>query len=105
MAGDAAQIEAQIEATRAELARTLDALAERLSPGAVLRRGTGRVRTGLEQAFFTSDSQQPGALGAGSPSGAGSPPVRVPRWDRIGMVAGAAVALVLLRRWRRARRG
>lgn len=103
MAGDPAQIEAQIEATRAELARTLDELAERLSPGAAVRRGTARLRTGLEQAFFTPDGRRADSAGSDS-AGPGPALGRVPRWDRLGILAGTALLLVLLRRWRRARR-
>jgi hypothetical protein len=39
----------QIENTRADLARTIDAIADRVSPGNVARRTTDRVREKISQ--------------------------------------------------------
>lgn len=46
-ARDAAEIQRDIEATRAELAAAVEAIAERVSPRRVVVRGVNRVRAAL----------------------------------------------------------
>ncbi len=77
------EIQRQIEDTRAELAVTVEQIADRVSPKKVATRGAAAAKDKVEGAFTTV------------PAGGGSP---APRWDRIGAVAGALVVLLLLRR-------
>ncbi len=75
-----AQLQAEIDDARDNLAANLAALREQTSPEALVRRGRAKV-TG----FFTDEY---GGI----------------RPERVAMVAGAVVTLVVLRRWRRSRR-
>src|SRR3954471_19569705 len=51
MSRDPSAIEREIEETRAELARTVDLIAERLSPKRAASRGATKVREGIEGVF------------------------------------------------------
>ena len=80
---DPAAIEAQIEATRARLAGTVDELSGRLRPQEIARRGTAEARTRLRSATTTPDGQ--------------------PRVERLAAAGAAVVALIVLALWRRRR--
>jgi len=66
---DPAELERQIERTRAELAQTVDAIAERVSPKRVAARGVAKVRANAEHL-----AAQVGDLVGGA---AGPKPVRL----------------------------
>jgi hypothetical protein len=95
-------IQQEIEDTRADLARTIDLIADRISPRRAASRGASKVKSGIEGAFS-------------SPSGNGAEPiyvdgtemrtVRTLRKDRVAIAvatvaAVVGVAVVLLRRRR-----
>jgi Protein of unknown function (DUF3618) len=71
------RIEADLERARAELARTIDEIAERVAPRNVVRRAVGKVR-----AQFVADDGR----------------VRI---GRVGAVAASLAAVVALAVWRR----
>lgn len=76
----AAQLEAEISAARENLAATLDTLRAETTPQALGRRALGAVK-----GYFTDE------YGGVRP-------------ERVAMVAGVVITLVVLRRWRRSRR-
>ncbi len=76
-----AQLEAEIAEARTNLASTLEQLKAETSPQALAHRGVNAVK-----GFFTDE------YGGVRP-------------ERVAIVAGAVVTLVVLRRWRRSRRG
>lgn len=76
----AAQLEAEISAARDNLAATLDQLRAETTPRALAARGVNAVK-----GFFTDE------YGGVRP-------------DRVAIVAGTVVTLIVLRRWRRSRR-
>lgn len=80
---DPAAIEAQIEATRARLAGTVDELSVRLRPQEIARRGTAQAKVRLLRATTTPDGQ--------------------PRVERLAAAGAAVVALLVLAIWRRRR--
>lgn len=80
---DPAAIEAQIEATRARLALTVDELAVRAHPKEIARRGVADGRARLMAATTTPDGK--------------------PRVERLAAVAAAALALIGLAIWNRRR--
>ncbi len=80
---DPAAIEAQIEATRARLAGTVDELSVRLRPQEIARRGTAQAKARLISASTTPDGQ--------------------PRVERLAAAGAAVVALLVLAIWRRRR--
>jgi hypothetical protein len=92
---DPASLEAQIAATRAELAVTIDAIADRVSPKRVAQRGAGSMRAKVEE-LRNSSSGQPG------PAGLGTTYRRRIRWDRVAAAGGAVLLIVWLVRRRRA---
>jgi hypothetical protein len=92
---DPASLEAQIAATRAELAVTIDAIADRVSPKRVAQRGVGSMRAKVEE-LRDSSTGQPG------PSGLGTTYRRRIRWDRVAAAGGAVLLIVWLVRRRRA---
>src|SRR3954463_6505856 len=51
MSRDPSAIEREIDETRAELARTVDLIAERLSPRRAASRGATKVKEGIEGGF------------------------------------------------------
>jgi hypothetical protein len=119
-------IQREIEETRAELARTVDLIADRLSPKRAASRGASKVKSSIDGVFHREESD---GLPAGhtethmphgepgSPSydsgirtvplaepGADTPIVRTLRTDRVAGVAAAVVAVVALIVWRRRRK-
>jgi len=78
-----AAIEAEIEATRARLAGTVDELAVRMHPKAIARRGADDVVAKVRAATTTADGQL--------------------RIERLAATGAAAVALLVLVLWRRRR--
>jgi hypothetical protein len=109
MSRDPSAIEREIEETRAELARTVDLIAERLSPKRVASRGATKVREGIEGVFSRENGHANGqALTAeGSPFEPREEPsihaVPVPvqttrtlRKDRVAIAVGAVAAVVAL---------
>ena len=80
---DPAAIEAQIEATRARLAGTVDELSVRLRPQEIARRGTAQAKARLLRATTTPEGQ--------------------PRVERLAAAGAAVVALLVLAIWRRRR--
>src|SRR3954471_23090365 len=114
MSRDPSAIEREIEETRAELARTVDLIAERLSPKRAASRGVTKVREGIGGVF------QQESNGSGSPKGhgpsdaasyepreprtieaipvstSGVSPQRTLRKDRVAMAVGAVAAVVAL---------
>ncbi|OAA26022.1 Protein of unknown function (DUF3618) [Frankia sp. EI5c] len=132
MPQDPAVIQRQIEQTRAELAETIDAIAEAVSPKRVAERANEQVRekvTQLRQRLLPSGS---GPFGSGGSGGAGQPAiaaapttdadgppvvtaplaagegsteiVRTVRWDRVALASAAFLLVAGLRRRRRRRR-
>ncbi|RJL32384.1 DUF3618 domain-containing protein [Bailinhaonella thermotolerans] len=106
---DPEALEREIERTRAELARTVDAIADRVSPKRVAQRGVARVKANVENALAsvqgTIAQAQHGDV-AGDGSGDGRPPYERPETLAPVLIAvGAAVvvtaAFVV---WRRRRR-
>ena len=110
---DPAEIQQQIETTRAELASTIDAIAERVNPKRVASRGVETVKDKARD--LRSRGTSPNGTVALNGSGAGQQPLpsrvasqlreaqatrgRSVRWDRVAMVGGAiAVVLLIVRR-------
>lgn len=109
---DPAQIQRQIEDTRAELAQTIDAIADIVSPKRAARRGVEQLRGMVEELRSRGngpaallDGQSQRELPAGmSPQLQGSSVYgtkRAVRWDRVAIVGGGALVLVLIIRRRR----
>ncbi|MGF7236934.1 MAG: DUF3618 domain-containing protein [Frankia sp.] len=118
MPQDPAIIQRQIENTRAELAQTVDAIAEIVSPKRVAGRAAVQVR---ERIDHLKERVRPSDGGpAGLPSGAGRPALpaggvttsstltasgggevtRVVRWDRVAIAGGVLFLLAVLVRRR-----
>lgn len=106
---DPAQIQQQIEETRAELASTIDAIADRVNPKRVAARGVESVKGKVEDlrhrgtgapSLNGSDGQQPlPARVAGQLRQAKETRGRSVRWDRVAIVAASiGVVVVFLRR-------
>ncbi len=114
---DPAEIQQQIEETRAELASTIDAIADRINPKRVAARGVetvkGKVDDLRSRGTSPNGSTGPGAL---TGAGAGQQPLtarmasqlreaqqtrgRSVRWDRVAIVGGGLVVLILILRRR-----
>ena len=111
MPQDPAQIQRQIEDTRAELAQTIDAIADIVSPKRAAHRGIEQLRGKVEElkTQFNGQAELDGqrSLPPGmSPELQGSSlygTKRTVRWDRIAIVGGGAFVLLLLVRRRRNR--
>jgi hypothetical protein len=112
---DPEAIQREIEETRAELARTVDLIADRLSPRRAASRGASRVKAGIEGVFSTTTTEveDPVEVAGDHQSRIRSVPldrsgevhvVRTLRKDRVAIAVAAAVAVVgvvvLLRRRR-----
>lgn len=83
------QIQREIEQTRAELASTVEQIADRVSPKKVASRGAVVARDKVEEVF----AKQVPATGPGQHG------TRLePRWERVGAVAGGLLLLLLARR-------
>ncbi|MCK9893316.1 DUF3618 domain-containing protein [Frankia sp. AgB32] len=132
MPQDPAVIQRQIEETRAELAETIDAISEIVSPRRIAERtqvqlrvraaelrarygpalglgpgpGLGELTAGEGGGPALRDGVLPPALPAGA-GGATSALVRVVRWDRVAIVGGGLLLLAggVRRRRRASRRG
>jgi hypothetical protein len=110
---DPAQIQRQIEDTRAELAQTIDAIADIVSPKRAARRGVEQLRGKVEELKNQlngpggPDGQPQRQLPPGmSPELSGSSVYgtkRTIRWDRVAVAGGGAFVLLLLIRRRRNR--
>lgn len=109
---DPAQIQRQIEDTRAELAQTIDAIADIVSPKRAARRGVEQLKVKVEElkTQFNGgpvDGQVQRELPPGmSPELQGSSVYgtkRTVRWDRVAIAGGGAFVLLLLVRRRRNR--
>lgn len=107
---DPAQIQRQIEDTRAELAHTIDAIADIVSPKRAAQRGLNQVRAHVEELRAQLSGQGPSADGQRQlPPGMSAElqgstlygTRRTVRWDRIALVGGGAVLLLVLVRRRR----
>jgi hypothetical protein len=107
MSRDPGAIEREIEATRAELARTVDLIAERLSPKRAAGRGVTKVRESIGGVFqqengnghLHSDARL--ELEPREPRNIHSVPVpptvhRELRKDRVAIAVGAVAAVVAL---------
>jgi hypothetical protein len=107
---DPAEIQQQIEQTRAELASTVDAIADRVSPKRVAERTKVTIKEKVDD--LRSRGTAPALEGAAS-AGQEPLPARVAaqlqeakrtrgrsvRWDRVAMVGGGiALIVVFLRR-------
>ncbi|GHH67897.1 hypothetical protein GCM10017673_15640 [Streptosporangium violaceochromogenes] len=107
---DPAELERRIERTRAELARTVDAIADRVSPKQVARRTAAKAETGAREFLASVTEKVSDAVGGASRRAA---PVEEPEglWAEerpslapllMGVGAALAVtAMVVL--WRRRR--
>jgi len=109
---DPAEIQQQIEETRAELASTIDAIADRVNPKRVASRGVESVKGKVEDLRSRGTSPNgAAAIGAGQQA----LPARVAaqlqearqtrgrsvRWDRVAIAGGGLLALILFLRHRR----
>lgn len=112
MPQDPAQIQRQIEDTRAELAHTIDAIADIVSPKRAAKRGMDQVRARVEELRAQiSGPQENGQPQRQLPPGMSAElqgstvygTRRTVRWDRVVLVGGGAVLLVVLVRRRRNR--
>lgn len=115
MPQDPAEIQQQIEATRAELAQTVDAIAEIVSPKRVAKRGVAQAKAKVEELRGKASGQGHELGGRHAQSGTLALPAamrdqltrtteygsgRTVRWDRVAIVAGAVVLVVVVRRRR-----
>ena len=120
MPQDPATIQRQIEETRAELAETIDAIAELVHPRRVAERAGEQARAKLAELRARAGHHgQPLELAAGAPAvGAGLPAARpsgargstggsrTVRWGRVALAVGATMLLVVgTTRRRRRHRG
>lgn len=112
MPQDPAQIQRQIEDTRAELAHTIDAIADIVSPKRAAKRGLVQVRAQLEElrTRFTGQHenvdgqrQLPPGMAAELEGSTLYGTRRTVRWDRVAFVGGGALLLVVIVRRRRSR--
>ncbi len=106
MGQNPASMERDIAETRAELAQTIDAIVDRVSPKRVAQRSIDQVKERVEARRAESiESGRRLALPAGTagarPAG---PSQRVVRWDRVALAGGAIVVLLLVRRQVRRRK-
>jgi len=104
---DPEQIQRQIEATRSELASTVEQIADRVSPKKVAARGAATARTRALEAFETARAKAAEAFTTQQqvegPNGEYTTRLQ-PRWDRVGGAGGLLVLLVLARVWAARRR-
>ena len=106
---DPAEIQHQIEETRAELASTVDAIADRLNPKKVASRGVETVKGKVEDLRSRGTGEPAGAAAITGPGGQQPLPDRIKaqlreaketrgksiRWDRVAIVS-AAIGLIVL---------
>ncbi len=112
---DPADIQQQIEETRAELASTIDAIAERVNPKRVASRSVETVKGKVEDLRSRGTNPNGPAALNGATTGQQPLPERVKaqlreaketrgrsvRWDRVAMAGGALALLILLLRRRK----
>ena len=113
---DPAEIQQQIEVTRAELASTIDAIAERVNPKRVAARGVETVKGKVDDLRSRGTSLNGSAPALNGSAGGQQPlPARVAaqlreaketrgrsvRWDRVAIVGGALAVVLLFARRRR----
>lgn len=96
-------LERQIERTRAELARTVDAIADRVSPKRVAERSVTKAKSGARQFVMSLDYAlrgHPGRFATQAPGEEDGVPARsvAPLLIGIGAVVVIGAAAVLLRR-------
>jgi hypothetical protein len=117
-APDPADIQQQIEATRAELASTVDAIADRVNPKSVATRGAATLKGKFEDLRSRGTalgSSSNGTAAIAGPDGGQLPlPERVKaqlreaketrgksvRWDRVAIVAGVIALILVVKRSR-----
>lgn len=107
MPQDPAAIQRQIENTRAELAETVDAIAEIVSPKRVAKRAGDQLKVRVEELRQRAQPPPDGAVERPAlPSGVHrvTHPRRTVRWDRVAIVAGTVVLIVVVRRRRKRRK-
>lgn len=115
---DPAELQQQIEETRAELASTIDAIANRVNPKRVAARSVETVKGKVEDLRLrgTPLSDAPGHPAAITAPGAGQQPLparvaaqlreaketrgRSVRWDRVAIVGAVITVIVIVRRRR-----
>jgi hypothetical protein len=101
VARDPDAIQREIEQTRAELADTIDAIADRLSPKRVAARGGQAVKTQVSSVLRPSENHS----GAGPLLADGSGEQRRLRTDRVLIVVGVVGAIAVgIGFWRTRRR-
>jgi hypothetical protein len=107
---DPAQIQRQIEDTRAELAATIDAIADIVSPKRAAKRGIDQLRARVEELRAqisgpqeNGQRQLPPGMSAELQGSTLYGTKRTVRWDRVALAGGGAVLLVVLVRRRRNR--
>ncbi|GAA2859691.1 hypothetical protein GCM10010517_18190 [Streptosporangium fragile] len=105
---DPAELERQIERTRAELARTVDAIVDRVSPKRVTERGMAKVRANAEHLVTQVGDLVAGAAGPRPAKLEGEPDDlwADERPDLAPILIGVGVALALgavVMLWRRRR--
>lgn len=98
--GGAAQMQAEIEATRAQLAATLDELVDRVSPKKVATRQVDHARSVLTETFTRPAVSDELAAAAGADVEIPYGPREI-RWERVAPVAAGAVLVVGLWVWRK----
>jgi len=107
MGQDPASMERDIDETRAELAQTIDAIVDRVSPKRIAQRSIDQVMERVESRRSESVESGrrrlalPAASGGTQPAG---PAQRTVRWDRVALVGGAVVVLLLVRQQVRRRK-
>jgi hypothetical protein len=106
MGQDPASMERDIAETRAELAQTIDAIVDRVSPKRIAQRSIDQVMERVESR--RSESVESGRRLALPAASVGARPAgqaqRTVRWDRVALVGGAVVVLLLVRRQVRRRK-
>ena len=112
MPQDPAQIQRQIEDTRAELAQTIDAIADIVSPKRAARRGVAQLRSQFEELRAqisgpeqngNGQRQLPPGMSAELQGSTVYGTKRTVRWDRVAFAGGGAFLLLVLVRRRRNR--
>lgn len=106
---DPAALEREIERTRAELARTIDAIADRVSPKRVAERGVAKVKENAGHLVTSVNEMLTGAVprpvdGTADAERREPPPNLAPVVIGVGAVLVVGAAIVLMRRRRRRRR-
>lgn len=107
---DPAALEREIERTRAELARTIDAIADRVSPKRVAERSVAKIKTNATHLMASVGDLVSGnayrPVDVAAEDGREEPPPDLaPVLIGVGAVLVVGAAVVLLRRRRRRRRG